>query len=91
MEEYSAAYQRFHDNYIAIKVHNAQDYSYQLRVNKFADFTKEEFRHYYTSAHVDRTPWETGVGKAHEHPRDDLPDSVDWTEKNRVTGVKDQG
>lgn len=79
----------FKDNLRFIDEHNAQDLSFKLGLNRFADLTNEEYRAKYLGTKV------SGKKKVSQRyaPRlgEELPDSVDWRKKGAVLAVKDQG
>ncbi|XP_059633792.1 cysteine proteinase mucunain-like [Cornus florida] len=84
-------FQIFKDNLRFIDDHNAaEDRTYKLGLNRFADLTNEEYRSMYLGAKRRVSAPKTSdryvpfVGES-------LPDSVDWREKGAVVGVKDQG
>merc|ERR1712064_139325 len=70
---------------------NAQNLSYRLKVNEFADLTTSEFVSQYTGY----KPSNVWSGLKHLGTHGDvgepLADAVDWTTKGAVTPVKDQG
>ncbi|OVA15890.1 Granulin [Macleaya cordata] len=83
----------FKDNLKFIEEHNAEDRSYKVGLNKFADLTNEEYRQKFLGAKTD-------AKRRFSKPKSDryafrlgdsLPESVDWREKGAVVAVKDQG
>ncbi|XP_059633793.1 cysteine proteinase mucunain-like [Cornus florida] len=84
-------FQIFKDNLRFIDDHNAaENRTYKLGLNRFADLTNEEYRSMYLGA---KRRVSTPKTSDRYTPRvgDSLPDSVDWREKGAVVGVKDQG
>ncbi|KAK4477020.1 hypothetical protein RD792_016222 [Penstemon davidsonii] len=84
----------FKDNLRFIDEHNSVDRSYKLGLNRFADLTNAEYRSMFVGGRVDR---KTRLMNRRASDRyafkagEDLPKSVDWTEKGAVAPVKDQG
>lgn len=75
-----------------IEEHNARykkgDVSYNLKINKFADLTDEEFE----SMYLTYRPSETENVETFEVPTDAVvPDSIDWRAKGAVSPIQDQG
>eukprot|EP01017_Pseudomicrothorax_dubius_P026176 TRINITY_DN28_c0_g2_i2.p1 TRINITY_DN28_c0_g2~~TRINITY_DN28_c0_g2_i2.p1 ORF type:complete len:368 (+),score=90.71 TRINITY_DN28_c0_g2_i2:127-1230(+) len=76
----------FRDNVLKIKAITDEGRPYTLAINKFADLTQEEFASRYLGY------------KAPTRERNfvtlnttNIPDSIDWRQKNAVNPVKDQG
>lgn len=86
-------YQIFQDNLQKIEAHNKKfengDSSYTMAVNKFADMTVEEFTEMLGYQHKTKSTHNKSKQYA-VLPEDDVPDSIDWSKKGAVTGVKDQ-
>eukprot|EP01065_Artemidia_motanka_P048877 TRINITY_DN79_c0_g1_i1.p1 TRINITY_DN79_c0_g1~~TRINITY_DN79_c0_g1_i1.p1 ORF type:complete len:365 (+),score=134.69 TRINITY_DN79_c0_g1_i1:67-1161(+) len=81
----------FNANLAKVRAHNADDSAtWKMGLNKFADWTPEEFRRLSKGARGPRTPPSPPQGLLSQ-PVSDLPASVDWRTKNVVTPVKDQG
>lgn len=91
-EERSNANQIFSNNDKLIFKKNNQHLSYKLGHNQFSDLTADEFYNQYVGF-KDKDSYLQHRG---HHVRElaenvVLPPSVDWTEKNAVTPVKNQG
>jgi len=88
-EEMVKRFAIFADNLDTIKTHNAANQSWKMAVNEFADMTWEEFRvGRFGYSGMKRINHRAVVNTAGLFT---LPASVDWTTKNAVTGVKNQG
>ncbi|CAL0312835.1 unnamed protein product [Lupinus luteus] len=88
-------FQVFKDNLVFIDEHNAQNNTYKLGLNKFADLTNEEYRAMYLGTRNDHkrrvmNAKKSGHRYAYE-ARDRLPVHVDWRLKGAVAPIKDQG
>lgn len=83
----------FQDNLKIVASHNALGNStYSLHMNEFADLTQDEFAT--THFGVTKPKNQPKVDKAFyskDSCSEDIPDDVDWTTKNAVTDVKNQG
>lgn len=93
-EERAQRFRVFRKNVIYIAAHNAQGFSYKLKINEFADLTIDEFR----ARHLGYRKSEKLGERKEDIAQDllavnekDLPSSFDWREKGCVREVKDQG
>jgi len=90
IDEQAARYSIFKANYKNIVEHNLQGLTWTQGVNEFADMTFGEFKakHYgYQKVSFEGVPRETVDLRQVLN----VPDSIDWTTKGAVTGVKNQG
>ncbi|KAJ1431050.1 Peptidase C1A, papain C-terminal [Sesbania bispinosa] len=85
----------FKDNLRFIDEHNAENRTYKLGLNRFADLSNEEYRTKYLGTRVDpnRKMAKANTKSNRYAPRvgDNLPKSVDWRKEGAVVRVKDQG
>jgi cathepsin L len=91
-EEFFTRFEIFKANMDFVETHNAQNLSYSVELNRFADLTKGEFKRLYLGFAPDirMTPKKTlslGDIQVGAYPSG----SLDWSQKGAVTGVKDQG
>ncbi|CAL5385352.1 unnamed protein product [Camellia sinensis] len=87
-------FQIFKDNLRFIDEHNAENRTYKVGLNRFADLTNEEYRSMYLGARSGSRKRLSAPKKSDRYlPRvgESLPASVDWREKGAVVAVKDQG
>jgi len=95
--EYARHKDIYESNVVKVQTHNA-DYpsvhTYYLAINQFADLSPEEF----SSTYLGNTITKIGIRREglqySNHPTVpvwELPDRIDWREKNVVTPVKNQG
>ncbi|KAL9326912.1 hypothetical protein ACSQ67_007557 [Phaseolus vulgaris] len=88
-------FQVFKDNLGFIQDHNAQNNTYTLGLNKFADITNEEYRAMYLGTRTDakrRVMKTQSTGHRYAYNSgDQLPVHVDWRLKGAVGPIKDQG
>ncbi|KAK7310834.1 hypothetical protein RJT34_08588 [Clitoria ternatea] len=85
-------FQIFKDNLRFIDEHNAENRTYKLGLNRFADISNEEYRTKYLGSKNIRLGKPKNVSNRYApHVADKLPESVDWRKKGAVAKVKDQG
>lgn len=87
--EHQARYEAFKSNLVDIEEHNIR-YEQGLEtwykaVNQFTDMTPEEFKKLLSAA-----PPKMNTTNIHKSTIA-IPDSIDWRNQGRVTGVKNQG
>ena len=84
----------FRDNLKFIDEHNAQNRTYKVGLNRFADLTNEEYRAIYLGTRSDPKRRFAKLKNASPRyavmPGEVLPESVDWRETGAVNPVKDQ-
>lgn len=83
----------FKDNLRFIDAHNAENHTYELGLNRFADLSNEEYRALYLGTKIDpKRGFSRPKSDRYSYKEgDELPDSVDWRVKGAVAPVKDQG
>lgn len=83
--EYNYRLKVYSENLVRINQHNAENSSFKLAPNQFADLTNNEYRALYLSSRSDsRLKNEVRISN------DNLPSEVDWRLQKAVTDVKDQ-
>ncbi|KAG5559119.1 hypothetical protein RHGRI_008890 [Rhododendron griersonianum] len=87
-EEMKLRFSIFSENLKLIKSHNRKGLSYTMAVNKFADWTWEEFHRLRLGAAQNCSATKKGN---HKLTDDLLPEMKDWREIGIVSPVKDQG
>jgi len=88
-EEYNYRLSLFENAYNAVKEHSqSNDATYTLALNNFADMSDVEYKQLLGYKKNNRKNKRINTFKL---VNDSVPDSVDWREKNAVTGVKNQG
>merc|ERR1719198_1406797 len=82
----------FKANVDEIEAENAQNLGYEMGINQFSDLSKEEFLATYTGLKGGSGKMWSEVPTLGEHVYNGEPlaESVDWTQKGAVTGVKDK-
>lgn len=87
-EEYHFRFGIFLANYRLVREFNSAKRTYKIGLNKFSCYTPSEYQvllgHISTRTASNQRPKMNSI-------RDDVPESVDWREKNVVNEVKDQG
>merc|ERR1712232_52317 len=82
----------FMANVDLIQETNEKNLGYELGINQFAHLTAEEFGAQYTGLKMPENVWgDLPYLGRHNYTGASLPDSVDWTSKDVVTPVKNQG
>jgi len=81
----------FAENVNKVVAHNAAGHNYQLGVNQFSDLTEAEFKAQYLGGYKRSPKLDDGAKSVKKINIKDLPESVDWRDKNAVTKVKNQG
>jgi len=105
MQKYSKSYlpdeifgrfEIFKEHYDQVQEHNAGNFTWKITINQFSDLTREEFKATYLR--YDPLPRTSGrhitleeLRAMNKGPNAYPNGAVDWTQKNVVTGVKDQG
>ncbi|PWA63581.1 cysteine proteinases superfamily protein [Artemisia annua] len=83
-------------SYNAHRVHksNKLNKQYKLKLNRFADLTHDEFKSKYGDSKIAHKLALQGAPPCPPNNNNDIsniPDSIDWRERNAVTPIKDQG
>ncbi|TKY75032.1 Cysteine proteinase RD21a [Spatholobus suberectus] len=92
LSEKEKRFQIFKDNLKFIDEHNAENRTYKVGLNRFADLSNEEYRANYLGTKIDSSRMTAKLSNRYA-PRvgDKLPKSVDWRKEGAVVRVKDQG
>jgi cathepsin L len=87
-QEFAARYKTFKNNLDIINYYNSKPQaSFQLAMNQFGDFSKEEFKKMYTGVSI-----KANAVRSEVHlPTEGVPTTVDWRNHGAVTPVKNQG
>lgn len=89
LDEYALRLKVFSENIAYIESWNRAhtgEYDTKLAMNDFGDLTNEEFKSMFLNPVVQKQHF----SQKKQVNLGDLPDTVDWTKKNAVVGVKDQ-
>ncbi|KAI4333863.1 hypothetical protein L6164_018620 [Bauhinia variegata] len=86
-EEWRVRFSIYRTNVQFIECFNAENHSYNVTDNKFADLTNEEF----TSRYLGLRRRKHLKTQFRYDKVEDLPTSIDWREKGAVTEMRDQG
>lgn len=87
-EEIQRRFEIFRQNLDYVNKHNAEEHSYTVSINRFADLTVEEFASKFLNPPVTVDP--SALSFAPTDLNTQLPDSFDWRTKGAVTRVKNQ-
>lgn len=86
--EYEIRFRIFRENLSFIKVHNKLGKEWTLGLNKFTDWSVEEFKEVYLSSELSKIDNDEHFYK---ESLLDVPTTVDWRLKGAVNAIKDQG
>ena len=89
MDEITERYIKYHDNLEFIREHNEGNHSYKLGVNKFADWSNEEYKEYVKRGSLGGL-FKTTCPMSSDQTGS-YPTSIDWRQKGIVNAVRDQG
>jgi len=81
----------FTENFLKAEEHNQGNSLYTRGINQFSDLTQEEFEDIHLTGYKRMVPGEASPSVGKKASSLQLPESVDWREKNAVTDMKDQG
>jgi len=87
-DEYMRCHKNFVNNYHVINVHNKLKHNYQLGINQFSDMSHREFKAFVKSSSLEIERFHT-IGN-HDNTHGDVPDTIDWRDRNAVTSIKNQ-
>jgi C1A family cysteine protease len=87
--EYAVREQIYNENVATIEAHNAENLTWTMAVNAFADLTGDEFVAQYTGLLAKPSLSDVNLGTVLEESS--LDDEIDWVQKGAVNPIKNQG
>lgn len=92
LEDKERRFNVFKENVKYIHEINKMEKPYKLKLNKFGDMTREEFRSTFAGSKIDHHRMFRGSRQGKfKYENADVPLSIDWRQKGAVSEVKDQG